>query len=88
MKNKSNKVLVSFRFDSDTLAALDYLASVYTHGNKTVFLERVVRRYWWLEPLALFGKYRTPGFGISLSDRVRFKSAWDIFTSQVFDNHN
>lgn len=79
------KVLVSFRFDEERIKELDYLASVYTHGNRTVLLERMIRRYWWLEPLALKGKYRTPGFGVNIVDKQRIKSAWDIFTSQVFD---
>lgn len=80
-----SKVLVSFRFDEDCIKELDYLASVYTHGNRTVFLERAISRYWWLESLALHGKYRTSGFGVNRSDRERFKSAWDLFICQVAD---
>lgn len=79
------KVLVSFRFKEDRIRELDYLASVYTHGNRTVLLERLIRRMWWLEPLALHGKYRIPGFGVGGPDRERIKLAWDVFTSQVID---
>lgn len=79
------KILVSFRIDEERIKELDYLASVYTHGNRTLFLERVIRRFWWLEPLALHGKYRTKGFGVNRLDHERFKAAWNIFITQVSD---
>lgn len=83
-----SKVLVSFRFDEERLKELDYLASVYTHGNRTLFLERLVRRVWWLEPLAYYGKYRLKGFGINRLDRDRFLDAWKIFLCEVADNYD
>lgn len=79
------KKLVSFRFNTDRLEELQELANVYTSGNATKLLENLIRRMYFLEPLALRGKYRTQGFGINLSEQKRFKDAWDLWTTQVID---
>ena len=74
-----SKKLVSFRLDQNTLAELQDLANVYTNGNCTKLIERLIRRMYFLEPLALEGKYRTPGFGVGSDYQKRFKDAWDIW---------
>ena len=79
------KKLVSFRLEQDRLEELQELASVYTNGNCTKLIENLVRRMYWLEPLALQGKYRTKGFGIAGQERQRIKDAWEIWTTQVVD---
>ena len=76
------KKLVSFRMDEDRIAELRELADVYTNGNATDLIETLIRRMYFLEPLALTGKYRTPGFGIAGQDRERIKSAWDTWINQ------
>lgn len=73
------KKLISFRFDEDRIEELKELADVYTNGNTTRLLEHLIRRMYFLEPLALQGKYRTKGFGINLSERQHIKEAWDIW---------
>lgn len=75
------KKLVSFRFDEDRLEELQELAAVYTNGNSTKLIENLIRRMYFLEPLALQGKYRTPGFGVAGKDRERIKSAWDTWVN-------
>ena len=79
------KKLVSFRLEQDRLEELQELASVYTNGNCTKLIENLVRRMYWLEPLALQGKYRTKGFGIAGQERQRIQDAWEIWTTQVVD---
>lgn len=74
------KKLVSFRLDPDRLEELQELASVYTQGNSTALLEALIRRMYFLEPLALHGVYRS-GFGISRSEQRRFAEAWDIWVT-------
>lgn len=74
-----SKKLVSFRLDQDRLLELQDLANVYTNGNCTKLIEYLIGRMYFLEPLALKGIYRTPGFGVNLSDQKRFKAAWDIW---------
>lgn len=76
------KKLVSFRLDEDRLEELQELASVYTKGNCTQLIEDLIRRMYFLEPLALQGKYRTPGFGIAGKDRQHIKDAWDTWVTQ------
>ena len=76
------KKLVSFRFEEDRLAELKELADVYTKGNCTTLIEDLVRRMYFLEPLALKGEYRTPGFGIAGKERQRIKEAWDTWVTQ------
>lgn len=75
------KTLVSFRMNDDRIAELRELADVYTNGNATALVESLIRRMYFLEPLALSGKYRTPGFGVSGSDRECIKSAWDVWVN-------
>lgn len=79
--------LTSFRFDSDRLEELQELANVYTNGNATRLLENLIRRMYFLEPLALRGKYRTPGFGITGKEQQRFKEAWEIWTQQTIESN-
>lgn len=73
------KKLVSFRMEEHRIEELRELANVYTNGNATDLIENLIRRMYFLEPLALRGKYRTPGFGITGETRQRIKSAWDIW---------
>lgn len=75
------KKLVSFRMNEDRIEELRELANVYTNSNATELIERLIRRMYFLEPLALKGKYRTPGFGVSQNDQKRFKEAWDIWVN-------
>lgn len=75
------KKLVSFRLEEDRIKELQELANVYTNGNSTRLIEALVRRMYFLEPLALQGEYRTPGFGVDKSAQKRFKDAWDIWVS-------
>lgn len=77
------KVLISLRFDTERLAELDKLADVYTNGNRTELLQRLVRQMYFLEPLALYGKYRTPGFGVNGRDRERFVDAWNVWMCNI-----
>lgn len=76
------KVLVSFRFDEDRLKELEELANVYTNGNRTVLLSRLVRQMYFLESLAKYGRYRS-GFGVCRSDRERFKDAWNVWMCNI-----
>ena len=73
------KKIISFRMNPDRIEELRELADVYTDGNATELIERLIRRMYFLEPLALRGKYRTPGFGVTGKDRERIKSAWDTW---------
>lgn len=75
------KKLVSFRLEEDRIAELQELANVYTKGNSTKLIEALIRRMYFLEPLALSGKYRTPGFGVAGQMQKRFKDAWDIWVT-------
>lgn len=75
------KKLVSFRLDEDRLEELQELANVYTKGNCTKLIEDLIRRMYFLEPLALRGKYRTPGFGVTGKDWQRIKEAWDVWVT-------
>ena len=75
------KKLISFRMDEDRTQELRELANVYTKGNCTELIENLIRRMYFLEPLALHGKYRTPGFGIAGQERQRIKDAWDIWVT-------
>lgn len=77
-----SKVLVSFRFDEDCLRELTELSFVYTNGNRTDLLERLVRQMYFLEPLAKFGRYRS-GFGVCGSYRQRFKDAWNVWMCNI-----
>lgn len=81
-----SKKLVSFRLDEDRLSELQELADVYTKGNCTRLIEGLIRRMYFLEPLALRGRYRS-GFGCSGKDQSRFFDAWDIWvnSSSSFD---
>lgn len=76
------KKLVSFRMEEHRIEELRELANVYTNGNATDLIEHLIRRMYFLEPLALLGKYRTPGFGITGEDRKRIKSAWDVWINE------
>lgn len=76
------KKLVSFRMNEDRIEELRELADVYTNGNATELIEKLIRRMYFLEPLALTGKYRTPGFGVAGKDRERIRSAWDTFINE------
>lgn len=73
------KKLISLRMNQDRIDELRELADVYTNGNATELIESLIRRMYFLEPLALRGKYRTPGFGITGRQQEEFKSAWDIW---------
>lgn len=75
------KKLVSFRMNTDRIEELRELADVYTDGNATELIERLIRRMYFLEPLALRGKYRTQGFSVTGKDRERIKSAWDTWVN-------
>lgn len=75
------KKLVSFRLEEDRLEELKELAGVYTNGNSTELIEDLIRRMYFLEPLALKGKYRTPGFGVCGKDWQRIKDAWDTWVT-------
>lgn len=78
------KKLVSFRLDEDRLEELQELASVYTKGNSTKLIEALIRQMYFMEPLALRGKYRTPGFGVTGQQQQRFKDAWDIWMTNIY----
>lgn len=78
-----SKQLVSFRFSDDSISELDYLASVYTNGNRTLLISKLIRQMYFLEPLALKGKYRTPGFGVSGPARDQFITAWNIWMCNI-----
>lgn len=84
------KKLISLRVDEDRLEELKELANVYTNGNATQLIELLIRRMYFLEPLALEGKYRTPGFGVDRPARERFYEAWDIWINQAigFEKQN
>lgn len=73
------KKLVSFRMEENRITELRELSDVYTNGNATTLVESLIRRMYFLEPLALTGKYRTPGFGITGKDRERIKTAWEVW---------
>lgn len=73
------KKLVSFRMEEHRIEELRELANVYTNGNATDLVEYLISRMYFLEPLALRGKYRTPGFGITGDTRKMFQSAWNIW---------
>lgn len=76
------KKLISFRMEEHRIEELRELADVYTNGNATELIEQLVRRMYFLEPLALRGKYRTPGFGIAGEDRRRIKEGWELWVNQ------
>ena len=78
------KKLVSFRFDEDRIEELQELANVYTKGNSTKLIEALIRQMYFMEPLALRGKYRTPGFGVTGQQQKRFKDAWDIWMTNIY----
>lgn len=78
------KKLMSFRLEQDRIEELQELADVYTKGNCTKLIEALVRQMYFLEPLALRGKYRTPGFGITGEQQKRFKDAWDIWMTNIY----
>lgn len=78
------KKLISFRMEEDRIEELRELANVYTKGNATQLIEFLIRRMYFLEPLALRGKYRTPGFGIAGQERERIKSAWDTWLNSCY----
>lgn len=73
------KKLVSFRFEAERLEELRELANVYTNGNATDLLEGLIRRMYFLEPLAMTGKYRTKGFGVNRTYQEKIKEAWDLW---------
>lgn len=77
-----SKVLVSFRIEQDRLNELTELSSVYTNGNRTELLERLVRQMYFLEPLAKYGRYRSC-FGVSGPDHKRFKDAWNVWMFNI-----
>lgn len=76
------KKLISFRMEEHRIEELRELADVYTNGNATELIEQLIRRMYFLEPLALRGKYRTPGFGIAGEDRKRIKEGWELWVNQ------
>lgn len=78
------KKLVSFRFDEDRIEELQELANVYTKGNSTKLIEALIRQMYFMEPLALRGKYRTPGFGVTGQQQKQFKEAWDIWMANIY----
>ena len=79
-----SKKLISFRLEEDRIEELRELANVYTNGNATDLVEFLIRRMYYLEPLALRGKYREKGFGVAGKDRERIKSAWDTWLNSVY----
>lgn len=78
------KKLVSFRLEQDRIEELQELADVYTKENCTKLIEALVRQMYFMEPLALRGKYRTPGFGVTGEQQRRFKDAWDIWMTNIY----
>lgn len=78
------KKLISFRMEEDRIEELKELAGVYTKGNATKLVEFFIRRMYYLEPLALRGKYREKGFGIAGKDKEMIKSAWDVWMNSVY----
>lgn len=78
------KKLISLRLNEDRLKELRELANVYTNGNTTQLIETLIRRMYFLEPLALEGKYRDPGFGVNKTEQEKFYDAWDIWINQAF----
>jgi hypothetical protein len=76
------KRLISFRMEENRIEELRELADVYTNGNATELVEYLIRRMYFLEPLALSGKYRTSGFGVAGETRRMFQSAWNIWINE------
>lgn len=76
------KKLVSFRFEESRLEELRELADVYTNGNATHLLEGLIRRMYFLEPLAMQGKYRSIG-SVTKTYQERIRQSWDIWMTFI-----